>query len=63
MRYLHVVARGLYAERQILWVFTRQADAEAWADRWNLDNLALIRNPGDEAVVDGTVELDPEVDR
>lgn len=46
-----LVARGVYAEYTILAAAEDEATAQRRADRWNLDNLDLIRNAGDEAHV------------
>lgn len=57
---VHLVTRGGY-EITVLAVFDTAADAQKWADSWNLAHLDDIRSADDKAVVGESVPHNPPV--
>jgi hypothetical protein len=55
----YLVTRGIYDGYTVLAVFGDQADAQAFADDWNLRHLHTIRFNGDEAVAGEEVPFYP----
>jgi hypothetical protein len=55
----YLVTKGEYGDQLVLAVFGDQADAQAFADDWNLRHLHTIRFNGDEAVAGEEVPYYP----
>jgi hypothetical protein len=59
MTEVHLITAGEYLDERTIAVAETAEAGQAWADRWNLDNLDHIASAADKAVVGAKVPFIP----